>query len=102
MANQKNDDQIDIKFMDPSKVNRDRQNFLMLKQVFLLRQNYLKSYGVKGMIMGKIESWLDDNVDQMYNDWARNHKRQHLIRRISKSLQFVFNAGNSQDDLEKQ
>lgn len=90
MRNQTEGNSLDLKFMDPREVNQSRQNFLMLKQKFLLRQSLMKSYGDKGLLMARIESWIDSRIDEIFDHFRISTQKKDIQRRISRSLTTMF------------
>lgn len=66
MQGQNMPQQLNVKYMDPRVVNRNRQSQLMLRQKFLLRQALMKKCGEKEELMGKIEVWIEDDIDEIY------------------------------------
>ena len=79
-----NNDKVNLCYMLPTKVNQKRRRFLMFKGHFMAQMNSLKSNGQKIQTTGKIESWIESNIDALYEDFQNGDAN---LQKIISSIQ---------------
>ena len=70
--------QVNIRFMDPKDVGKQNQAMLMSKQKFLVQIHHMKNKGRSNILSTRLENWLEQNYDSLYDTITRGGTKQAL------------------------
>lgn len=62
------DNDLNVRFCPEGEINKKRQETLIMKAQFSTKLKHLKSQGQKFQKLGKIETWVEENVDSLFED----------------------------------
>ena len=77
---------LSIKYCIPRHVDRDRNAFLVFKSCFAQKQTHLKLLGQKHSTMRKLQFWIKDNKDMLY-DLNKDYFKAQLTKKQKMDLQ---------------
>ena len=55
-----------LRYCNPKEVNQKRKDFLKQKTTFLSQLQLLRENGKNLQLMKKVEIWLDENIEYLY------------------------------------
>ena len=64
----KTEDKLNLRYCTDAEVSRKRQKLFMQKAQFFIKMNHLKSKGQMQTTYAKINEWLEDNLNKLFND----------------------------------
>ena len=72
-----------LRFCLPHEVNAKRQKKLNLQASFLSKLEHLKALGTQNTLLFKVEEWLDDNLDEIFEkDHSKNKDLTRKLRNL--------------------
>jgi len=78
-------DNLVIIYCNSANVQRKRQKNMLMKSKFLGKLCHLKHQGKKHHMMQKVESWIDENLDELYERRINNNDNPALQKTKSKA-----------------
>ena len=67
-----------------------RQKLLIIKSSFLGKLQYLKALGRKNELMIKAESWIDRNLEELYENYMASLKSRKVKKRTLSYRETLF------------
>ena len=80
--------ELNLRYCPEDEVHAKMRKILDLKYQFALRIKHLKDLGKKLLVQGKLERWIDNNIDKFWEDpdLSKTFRRAVSIREIETLL----------------
>ena len=79
-----------LRYCCAAEINKMRQKLLIIKSSFLGKLQYLKALGRKNELMIKAESWIDENLEVLYENYRSSLKNKKQKKRTLSYRETLF------------